>query len=163
MIENLGAFYERKVKPISRTLEMWFEKVKKIPSEAVMPIQDKIMDECERWPANLTATMWAMYHRWLDAHPEKRAFREAVNCPDCEGGWLVLSKLVEGYKQPLSFSAPCGRCRQIPAANYMTIFQAREKGYERTDLKKQPWDGRTAAEMASTIGRPVPEVRVYAD
>lgn len=165
IIGNLGAFYERKVRPTPMTLDMWFEKVKKIPSEAVNPIQQKIMDECDGWPKNITATMWALYHSWLAAHPEKRAFKEAVNCPDCEGGWLALQKKVDGYRQPISHSAPCGKCRQIPAAKYMTLFQAREQGYERIELTKWPETGlRDIKELADRVGQKMPEMpRVHWD
>jgi hypothetical protein len=158
IIGNLGAFYERKVRPIPMTLDMWFEKVKKIPSEAVTPIQQRIMDECEGWPKNITAMMWALYHQWLSAHPEKRAHREAVDCPDCEGGWLALQKNVDGYRQKISHSAACGRCKQIPSAQYMTLFQAKEHGYERVDLLTYPVHAnRNLKAMIESVAKRMPE------
>lgn len=146
------------------TIELWLQKVKGIPSEAIPWIQNKIMDECEAWPKNFTATLWSMYNAWLQAHPEKRAHRESVNCPDCEGGWLALQKKVDGYRQPISHAAPCGRCRQIPAAKYMTLFQAREQGYERVDLKTYPVHASPNLKaLLDTIGKKVEKPRVYAD
>lgn len=163
VIENLGAFYERKVKPIPRTLEMWFEKVKNIPSEAVGPIQDKIMDECEYWPRNLPATLWAMYHTWLEAHPEKRAHRTEIDCPDCESGWLTLQKIVLNkfgksmYRTAIpTFAWPCGKCRQLPSKQYRTLFQAIEAGYERVDLERHTAPKLSIAQMVGGIGKPIP-------
>jgi len=170
IVGNLGAFYERKSAPSAMTLELWMQKVKNIPSEAVGPIQDKIMDECEYWPRTLPATLWAMYHAWLEAHPEKRAHKDIVDCPDCEGGWLVLQKIINNkFGRPMyenaipTFTAPCGKCRQLPMRNFLTLFQAIEQGYQRVNLKSHTAARRTVKEMIASIGRPVPTPRVYCD
>lgn len=159
---DLSDYYERK-RPQDSTLDLWFDEVRNIPDEPLEWIKTKIFKENDSKPSNIPATMWALYNAWLAAHPEKRARRDNVDCPDCEGGWLVLQKWVEGYRQPISHSAPCGRCKQIPAAEYMTLFQAREKGFERVNLFDLNAPKRTVKEMIASIGRPVPEVRAYAD
>lgn len=156
IVGNLGAFYERKSAPSAMTLELWMQKVKNIPSEAVGPIQDKIMDECEYWPRNLPATLWAMYHAWLEAHPEKRAHKDIVDCPDCEGGWLCLTRPVRGYRVPPTFSAPCGRCRQVRAAQYMTLAEALRQGYSRVNLHAVTTvKSRNIGELIRSIGREI--------
>lgn len=163
IVGNLGAFYERKAAPSEMTLVLWLQKVKNIPSEAIPWIQSKIMDECESWPKNITAIMWAMYHAWLAAHPEKRAHLDHVDCPDCEGGWLAIRKRVEPYRQPISHSAPCGRCKQIPASQYMTMFQALESGYERIDLRTYQAHTGELGRLIESIGKKMEKPRVYAD
>lgn len=162
LLGNLGAFYERKAKPGDMTFNLWFEKVKNIPSDAIPWIQNRIMDECDMWPRNITATVWAMYHAWLRAHPEKRAYRESVDCPDCEGGWLILQKVVENkFGKPMyehgipTFTAPCGKCRQLPMRNYVNLYQALERGYERVNLASHTAARRTVKEMVDSIGRPI--------
>lgn len=161
-VTDIFAYYQRE-KPKDRTMDLWFDEVRNIPDEALDWISSRIFKESERLPSNLPATTWALYNAWLQANPNKRAFAQERDCPDCEGGWLVLQKRLPMYAIPISHSAPCGRCKQIPAAQYMTLFQAREKGYERLNLNPDPWDGKNVKQMATGIGRPVPEVKAYAD
>ncbi len=163
-VTDIFAYYQRE-RPKDNTMDLWFDEVRRIPDESLDWISSKIFKESERLPTNLPAMTWALYNAWLAAHPEKRAFKEAVNCPDCEGGWLALQKKVDGYRQPISHSAPCGKCRQIPAAKYMTLFQAREQGYERIELTKWPETGpRDIKELADRVGQKMPEMpRVHWD
>lgn len=151
-VTDVFDYFERK-RPNDNTMDLWFDEVRNIPDEPLEWIKGKIFKENDNKPSNLPATMWALYNAWLQANPHKRAFTEEKDCPDCEGGWLVLQKRVNGYKQPISHSAPCGRCKQLPAAQYMTLFDALNAGYERMDLRKQPWDGRTVKQMAASIGK----------
>lgn len=156
-IRTVCSYYERK-SPNDNALELWFERVKNVPFESLAWIERKMFEENDAFPRNLPSVYWALYNAWLAAHPEKRAFKEAVKCPECEGGWLALQKRVDGYKQPISFSAPCGKCRQIPSAHYMTLFQALEQGYERIDLKKYPDNGnRSIKAMVEAVGMKMPD------
>ena len=161
-VQDLFDYYERK-RPNDNTMDLWFDEVKNIPEECLPWIQSKIFKENETKPSNLPATMWALYNAWLQANPHKRAFTEEKNCPDCEGGWLVLHRFVDMYGREVSHSAACGRCKQIPNAYYLTLEEAERKGYKRTDLRASPWDGKSVKQMADAIGKPVPMPRVYAD
>jgi|DEB3_MinimDraft_2_1074329.scaffolds.fasta_scaffold36897_1 hypothetical protein len=151
-VTDVFDYFERK-RPNDNTMDLWFDEVRNIPDEPLEWIKGKIFKENDNKPSNLPATMWALYNAWLQANPHKRAFTEEKDCPDCEGGWLVLQKQIAGYRSPISHSAPCGRCRQIPAAKYMTLAEAIKAGYERTDLRSAPWDGRSVKEMAQDIAR----------
>jgi hypothetical protein len=156
-IRTVCTYYERKI-PNDNAIELWHERVKTIPRESLDWIKRKIFEENDTFPKNLPTVMWSLYNAWLTAHPEKRAFKESVFCPDCEGGWLALQKQVDGYRQPISFSAPCGKCRQIPSAHYMTLFQAIEQGYERIELKKYPEAGpRDIKKLAESVGMKMPD------
>ena len=162
-VYDLSDYYERK-RPQDSTLDLWFDEVRNIPDDPLEWIKTKIFKENDTKPSNIPATMWALYNAWLQAHPEKRAYKESVDCPDCEEGWLVLKKTVKGYRQPISHSAPCGRCKQIPAAKYYTLDDAHKAGYERIDLKTFAWDGSTISDMISDITRrEVPKPKVFAD
>jgi hypothetical protein len=153
---KLSAFYERKVRPMHGTLDLWFEKVRRIPAEALPWMENKIYEESEGWPRNLTSTMWALYHSWLQAHPEKRSFKRDQFCPDCEGGWLILEKQ-EDYRQPTSYSAPCGNCKQIPGRNYLTLHQALSNGFTRKDLTKHQTTCRSLPELIESVGKTMPD------
>lgn len=161
-VTDIFAYYQRE-KPKDRTMDLWFDEVRNIPDEALDWISSRIFKESERLPSNLPATTWALYNAWLQANPHKRAFAQERDCPDCEGGWLVLQKRLPMYAIPISHSAPCGRCKQVPAAQYMTLFQAKEKGFERVNLFDHNAPKRTVKEMIASIGRPVPTPRVYCD
>ena len=161
-VTDIFDYFERK-RPNDNTMDLWFDEVRNIPDECLEWVKGKIFKENDNKPSNLPATMWALYNAWLQANPDKRAHREAVNCPDCEGGWLVLQKRLPMYAIPISHSAPCGRCKQIPAAQYMTLFQAKEKGFERVNLFDHNAPKRTVKEMIASIGRHVPTPRVYCD
>ncbi len=161
-VTDVFAYYQRE-KPKDRTMDLWFDEVRNIPDECLEWVTGKIFKESERLPSNLPATAWALYNAWLTAHPEKRAFREEAQCPECEGGWLALQKRLPMYAIPISHSAPCGRCKQIPAAKYMTLAEAKEKGFERVNLFDHNAPKRTVKEMIAGIGRPVPTPRVYCD
>ena len=159
---GVSDYYERK-RPQDSTMDLWFDEVRNIPDEPLEWITGKIFKENDTKPTNLPATMWALYNAWLQANPNKRAFAQERDCPDCEGGWLVLQKRLPMYAIPISHSAPCGRCKQIPAAKYMTLAEAKEKGFERVNLFDHNAPKRTVKEMIASIGRPVPTPRVYCD
>lgn len=153
---DVADYYERK-RPQDSTLDLWFDEVRNIPEECLEWVKVKIFKENDNKPSNLPGTMWALYNAWLQANPHKRAFTEEKDCPDCEGGWLVLHKWLDQYGRNIEHSAACGRCKQIPNAYYMTLEEAERKGYKRTDLKTLSWDGRTFTRMAADIVKPMPE------
>lgn len=161
-VQDLFDYYERK-RPNDNTMDLWFDEVKNIPDECLPWIQSKIFKENDTKPSNLPATMWALYNAWLQANPHKRAYTAEVECPDCEGGWLVLQKRLESYRVPISFSAPCSRCKQLPSARYMSLDDAISAGFTRVNLRASPWDGKTLKEMAGTIGTRPEKPKVYAD
>ncbi|NPV03844.1 MAG: hypothetical protein HPY67_03835 [Syntrophaceae bacterium] len=155
MIKTVSAYYERKI-PSDRTLDLWFERIRGIPGESIGWIQTRIFEQFEAFPKNLPSVIWELYNAWLDAHPEKRARKESVDCPDCEGGLLCLTRPVRGYRVPPTFSAPCGRCRQVRAAQYMTLAEALRQGYSRVNLHAVTTvKSRNIGELIRSIGREI--------
>jgi len=155
-VTDVFDYFERK-RPNDNTMDLWFDEVRNIPDEALEWIKSRIFKENDNKPSNLPATMWALYNAWLQANPDKRAHRESVDCPDCEGGWLCLTRPVRGYKVPPTFSAPCGRCRQVRAAQYMTLAEALRQGYSRVNLHAVTTvRSRNIGELIRSIGREIP-------
>jgi hypothetical protein len=111
---SIGAFYERKVRPTERTVDIWYGKIKKIPSEAVPWIERRIQDECEGWPRNITATMWAYFHAWLDSHPEKRELEKKYPCSECQGEGLLFGNKKSGSGIRFRYVFRCAVCGQSP-------------------------------------------------
>lgn len=161
-IRTVCTYYERKI-PSDNALELWHERVKNVPKESMEWIERKIFEENDTFPKNLPSVIWALYNAWLNAHPDKRAYQEEKQCPDCEGGWIVLTRIVTGYKQLISFSVPCGRCKQVGSAYYRTLEECIRAGYERNMLKDHNAPKRTVKEMIRDIGKPVNRARVTWD
>ena len=161
-VTDIFDYFERK-RPNDNTMDLWFDEVRNIPDECLEWVKGKIFKENDNKPSNLPATMWALYNAWLQAHPEKRAHRDHVDCPDCEGGWLAIRTRVEPYRQPICHSSPCGRCMQIPDTQYMTLFQAMENGYERIDLRTYQAHTGELGRLIAAIGKKMEKPRVYAD
>jgi len=155
-VTDVFDYFERK-RPNDNTMDLWFDEVRNIPDEALEWIKSRIFKENDNKPSNLPATMWALYNAWLQANPDKRAHRESVDCPDCEGGWLCLTRPVRGYKVPPTFSAPCGRCRQVRAGKYMTLSEAFAEGFKRQNLGAHTNAGaRNVKTLAAQVGKEIP-------
>jgi len=112
LAESLAAYYSAKT-PGSKTIDLWFDMVQNIPAEALPWIEQKIYQEHDLLPRNLPKAIRELFEAWLQANPEKRAHKESVDCPDCEGGWLCLTRPVRGYAdlQRALRSLPAGQGR----------------------------------------------------
>lgn len=119
---EMAAFYERKQQPAQKTFDLWFAKVQKIPAESLKWITKKIQDEFEVWPRNITATLWAMYHQWQDAYPEKRAIENYFYCPDCNDGLITAYKEKNNVKYRYIFRCP--KCKQANNRSFPMMSRA---------------------------------------
>jgi hypothetical protein len=113
---EIAAFYERKQQPSQKTFDIWFDRIKNVPSESLMWITRKIQDEYEYWPKNITATLWSFYHQWLDSNPDKRAIENFFDCPDCDEGLITAYKEKNNTKYRYVFR--CTKCKQNKIAAY---------------------------------------------
>lgn len=157
-IEELFAYYNARI-PGRRTLDLWHEMTQFVPAEAMPWILRRVWETNESMPRNVPREIRELWQAWLQAHPEKRApDRTQYSCPDCESGWLVLEKQLPQYSIPISYSAPCARCKQVKAANYMSLDDAVRNGYRRKDLVSEHTVQRQPIrELIESIGRPVPD------
>jgi len=156
LAESLAAYYGVKT-PGSKTVDLWFDMVQNIPAEALPWIERKIYQDQDSLPRNLPKAIRELFEAWLQTHPEKRAFVQDRNCPDCDGGWLTLCKPVPGYNVPLSFSAPCGQCRRLRAGKYMTLSEAFAEGFKRQNLGAHTNAGaRNVKTLAAQVGKEIP-------
>lgn len=129
-LADLSAFYERKQEPGQRTFDLWFDKVKSIPGECLKWITNKIQEEQERFPNNITATVWSLYHQWLEANPEKKAHATYFECPDCHEGLIFATKKKNDVKYRYVFG--CSKCKQNHSRAYevMSRHELIGMGYE---------------------------------
>jgi len=137
-LKDIGIYYERKA-PNDGTIEAWFERVKKIPSEPIGWITDKIFEANETYPKNIPNTMWAFYREWVQSNPNKIAHKNYFKCPDCDGeGIINMSKTVNNY--PYKYVARCERCKQsdLGGIDYISKIMAERHGYA---VIEQPTQG----------------------
>lgn len=166
-VKRLAAYYERPKAPSAESTDLWLDKVKFIPTEAVDWIMDRIMDQNETWPRNLPATMRACFEEWLFAHPEKRAYKTGSfnHCPDCNDGLFRVQKMKNGYTYDYTFA--CARCGQGDYRAYPREFKHLlvMKGYE--DITPKATKGRvipmntTPEALASSAVKNMPAAKIY--
>ena len=136
LITELCDYYEHR-EPKPGTKELWFEKLKSIPKEALPWIIKKICSENEAFPKNPPAMVAALFFAWRETHPDKKAHDIVVECPDCDDGTLVAWK-IGSCGHPTSNLFRCGRCRQNGTQAW-TIARRSEliaQGYEVGDKDK---------------------------
>jgi ribosomal protein S27AE len=137
IINELCDYYERR-EPKEGTKELWFQRVKSIPLEALPWIVKKITQENETFPKNLPGVIAALFFSWREAHPEKFTTRREVDCPDCDDGTIRAWKIGANGKT-YSYLFRCGRCKQSNVQGWpaMTRFALLEAGYE-PEQKEKP-------------------------
>lgn len=123
MIKDLGSFYEKIKAPGKNTMDLWYQKTKSIPTESLEWIKNKIFDEHESFPKNISSALWTMYQEWLKAHPDKIAIKTFFNCPDCFEGLIFCHKLV-GEQRYYRYVFRCAKCRQDHTRAYPEVFKA---------------------------------------
>lgn len=140
LLKELVDFYERK-DPKPGTTELWFDKVRKIPSEPVKWIMKRIEDENESFPRNLPGALWVSYREWMQAYPDRVAHRQSQNCPDCTDG-LIWARLIKNGRR-YTYVFRCSRCRQDTTEAYpvagraelMADYDVIPKGGDPTDRR----------------------------
>lgn len=115
-IKELCDFYERAKEPRQGTIELWFDRVRQIPSEPVPWIIGKIEENSDTFPRNLPGALWAGFREWSQAYPEKMAPRVMCDCPDCTDG--ILWARAEKNGQRYSYIFRCARCKQSNTEAY---------------------------------------------
>jgi hypothetical protein len=162
LMADLGAFYEKKVQPTGRTFDLWFDKIKTVPSESLRWIEKKIQDECEFWPRNITSTIWAFYHAWLSTYPEKREAEKDVECPECNHGLIHVQKQND-RKQWVDYTFRCGKCQQsnlngIPMMPKRALLN---QGYSEIPVNAEDVQKRNIAAITKTVGKSIPALMTW--
>ena len=109
-IKKLCQYYERK-EPTQGAIELWFDSIKKIPSEPIEFIIKKINETHDSFPKNIPQAFWNSYYEWKTANPEKLEQDRLFDCPDCNHGLIFVKKMNEsGVVYRYVFN--CSLCRQ---------------------------------------------------
>lgn len=119
MLKELSDYYERAKEPKHGTTELWFDKIRKIPSEPIKWITRKIEDENDSFPRNLPGAVYGAYREWLQANPDRISTRNYFDCPDCTDGliWARLEKNGQRY----TYVFRCVRCKQSTVHAYPMV------------------------------------------
>jgi len=161
ILKQLCNYYERKVFPLNSAHDLWFKKTENIPDEAAFYIRDRIYEELESFPKNLPKIMWAFYHEWIEAHPEKRAKLNYFNCPDCNEG-LIFCRKKNSDDKYIRYVFKCSRCKQDHTPGYPMDSKKGliEKGYEFEIPFAAPVK-RSLADIKKSVGREIPAPNDY--
>ncbi|HLA29285.1 MAG TPA: hypothetical protein VJZ49_15470 [Syntrophales bacterium] len=129
-LDSLTGFFEKK-HPSDKTVELWFDTANGIPSAEIRQIYQRITRECESWPRNLPATMWAIHYDIIaNLHTAEKTYKYCD--AGCNEGLFHMRKKNElgFYGQHCVFR--CDTCKQrteggFPWGNkHMLIRQGHE-------------------------------------
>lgn len=155
IISRACAYYEHR-HPKDETMDVWAERVRKIPDEAADYIEQHITDN-EQFPKNMPNLMWALYHAWQAANPDKVARKEYFFCPDCIEGLIWAKKPAEsGRKYQYVFR--CCQCKQNRVQQYPKAYRQDliSQGYEITAPVEENEPTERAKEYLKSVLADVP-------
>jgi hypothetical protein len=138
-VGKLCGFFERR-RPSDETMDLWFDKCQRIPDDSLRWVTGELQGQ-ESFPRNLPAATWALYHRWLEAHPEKKQRKVDRPCytAECEDGLLFCHRHDDnnGLWHGFAFRCPCERSDAygIPILSKSTLI---EQGYVFGRLPERP-------------------------
>jgi hypothetical protein len=130
-IDELFMYFRYKTIAASEVVDQWYPKVRHIPAEAMPWIVDEI-EKLDALPRNIPKTILAYWYQWKKQHPEKIVFVKE-NCPDCNDGYLIISKIWEGQTIPTQVMVECGRCNNLDARFNSRLF-TNEKPLNKADI-----------------------------
>lgn len=157
IVRNLCTYFERKVTPTPQAIDMWFDRVKKIPDEPVDWIVSRVKELQESFPKNLPNMLWELYREWLASRPEKQEHRH-VDCDKCNGDGYVFALRFDDSGRHYEYGFRCPACDQsrdngIPYWSMTMISD----GYRPLEDQKKPVTRQTIREMLAGIGKPMHE------
>lgn len=89
-------------------LDLWFKEVQHIPSASMSYIQSMLFSEKETMPRNIPKFVKDYYGQWLNANPDKVAYRnEHSVCDECRSTGFLWFKKHDGN----IYVARCRNCR----------------------------------------------------
>jgi DNA-directed RNA polymerase subunit M/transcription elongation factor TFIIS len=131
IIKDLCDYYERPKEPRQGTIELWFGKVKSIPSEPINWISKKIEDDYDSFPRNLPGAMWGAFREWQQANPHRMTEKQYFDCPECSKGLIYAKNIKNGHSYGYVFR--CAMCRQSTVVAYpMALRTELQADYEVT-------------------------------
>ena len=147
--EDLAGYYGRKFD--AQRAVLVFPKVQHVPSEAIAWILSRITDEAETMPSNLGKAVIGGWNAWLMDNPDRRAKADAVDCPECNRGAL----LVQDAAGTTAVFA-CQVCNQAPAGWH----RARRGDLFAQGWVLQPSEMAAADRKAELVRKQLPDARM---
>ena len=91
-LNEIGKYLGTPTAPSADVVAAWFERVERIPSEAVPFITRRITDEAERMPKNPPKIFREFYGQWMAARPRQNTPAQEHFCGQCYDGILWLRR-----------------------------------------------------------------------
>jgi len=157
-LENVCSYFEKR-QPSINTQDLWYDRARNIPDQAMDWLEKRIQEEFEMFPRNLPSVMWALYRRWLESDPTKQSEKTYFDCPECDGmGNIFLKKYNELNNARYYYVFACARCGQNINKTYprSRLPQLLKAGYEEHPQIHTPGDvSRNLRSMVAGIGKEV--------
>lgn len=103
-----GEFFGLKNIVEKSRFDLWFKEVQHIPSAALPYIQSMLFSEKDIMPRNMPKFIKDFYGQWLNANPDKVAYRnEHSVCDECRSTGFIWFKKHDGN----TYVCRCGRCQ----------------------------------------------------
>lgn len=130
-LAEIGRYLGSPLPADADVLAAWFERVERIPSEAVPYIVRRITDDAERMPKNPPKLFRALHLEWQAAHATPAAPVRQPGCRDCYDGLIWLEK--PGTAETAVVICPCyrGHPGGVPRAS-LAVMEC--QGWKKRDL-----------------------------
>jgi hypothetical protein len=155
IVRNLCTYFERAKHPSMETIDMWFNRISKIPDEPVQWIVQRIKETSESFPRNLPNTLWEYYREWIASNPDKVSISKRKDCIRCNGDGYVYATKIHGKNQVYSYVFRCPECEQAKenAIPYWVQHQFSDKGFTPIANQNKPITRKSMQEMIAGIGK----------
>lgn len=88
-VQNLAVHFGS-TRPSQERMKSWYERVMDLPDEFMAWCVDRIKDNFDAFPRNLSKAILALWIEWQKEHPNRIAkFQEHQGCDKCNRGWLI--------------------------------------------------------------------------
>jgi ferredoxin len=139
LVDEVAAYFQHAV-PNEHTLEIWYDRVRKIPSSNIEWLTKRIT-QADAWPKNFPNLMWGLSMEWSRSHPEETKKGPDFGCrlnkpgePDvCTDGYIIAWKYLDDIKDWNSYAFRCAECRRCTDAcgiPEIGMYSLIEQGYQ---------------------------------
>lgn len=111
-VMDISHFYGLNKVVDAERFSMWFEQVKKIPTEAIPAIYTKLISEKDTMPRNVPKCVKEYFRQWISENPDKSAYQnfQRTKCDDCGGKGIIWYRKTFGDDRNIK-AVRCASCR----------------------------------------------------
>jgi len=141
-IAKISMYFDRKY-PSSESVDLWFDKTRNIPDEALEHVYDHITGQFDSPPRNMGNAFRDAWENYKNSNPHK-IVAVSEKCPECKSGGLLWARKKTELGYVAEFVFRCAFCNnwrnhyangtEVPAVSRLRLEQTGFKNI----LPKQP-------------------------